>query len=205
MKTIIKILVGVILCGLLFSLCACTLTQPETSDSSSTVESSNPTSTVPTESKPISSTIPSDSETSIEPTVSEPEKQMYYSVTTEERLLIAQLVYREANTESLECQKAIVSVLFNRLACGKWGDTIEEVIYYKNAFTPATMGLLEGVEPTKTNYEAVDYVLENGPTLPTYVRYFRANYHHTWSGYEGYIAIDHTYFGYFTDWQNGAW
>ena len=130
---------------------------------------------------------------------------MYYSVTEEERLLIAQLVYREANTESLECQKAIVSVLFNRLACGKWGDTIEEVIYYKNAFTPATAGLLEGVTPTKTNYEAVDFVLENGPTLPTYVRYFRANYHHSWEGYEGYSVIDHTYFGYFINWQKGAW
>lgn len=126
-------------------------------------------------------------------------------VTPEERLLLAQLVYREANTESLECQKAIVSVVFNRLDAGKWGDTIEEVVYYKNAFTPATSGLLEGVEPTATNYKAVDYVLENGPTLPTYVRYFRADRHFSWDGYECYIVLDHTYFGYFTDWEKGVW
>ena len=194
MKTIIKIFAILFICILSFSLLlACARSNDQ-------------------ETTPTTSSIPSNTTVHTTPTVPEttvPEttapKTMYYSVTEEERLLIAQLVYREANTESLECQKAIVSVLFNRLACGKWGDTIKEVIYYKNAFTPATAGLLEGVTPTKTNYEAVDFVLENGPTLPTYVRYFRADYHHKWSGYEGYTAIDHTYFGYFTDWQKGAW
>lgn len=197
MKTIIKISAFLFMCILSVSLllaCAAKVNAPE--DTTPTT-SSTPSTTVHTSSNttPTTSTVP---ETTAPKTV-------YYSVTEEERLLIAQLVYREANTESLECQKAIVSVLFNRLACGKWGDTIEEVIYYKNAFTPATAGLLEGVTPTKTNYEAVDFVLENGPTLPTYVRYFRANYHHSWEGYEGYSVIDHTYFGYFINWQKGAW
>lgn len=197
MKTIIKISAILFMCILSVSLllaCAAKVNAPE--DTAPTT-SSTPSTTVHTSSNttPTTSTVP---ETTAP-------KTMYYSVTEEERLLIAQLVYREANTESLECQKAIVSVLFNRLACGKWGDTIEEVIYYKNAFTPATAGLLEGVTPTKTNYEAVDFVLENGPTLPTYVRYFRANYHHSWEGYEGYSVIDHTYFGYFINWQKGAW
>ena len=198
MKTIIKISAILFICILSFSLllaCARSNDQETTPTTSPTPSNT----TVHT----TSSTTPTVPETTVpETTVS---KTMYYSVTEEERLLIAQLVYREANTESLECQKAIVSVLFNRLACGKWGDTIEEVIYYKNAFTPATAGLLEGVTPTKTNYEAVDFVLENGPTLPTYVRYFRANYHHSWEGYEGYSVIDHTYFGYFINWQKGAW
>ena len=129
----------------------------------------------------------------------------YYSVTAEERELLAKLVYCEANTESIECQKAIVSVVFNQLESGIWGYTIEEVIYYKNNYTPAVYGLLDKAEPTATNYKAVDYVLENGPTLPTYVRYFRAGYHHKWSGYKGYKVIDNTYFGYFEDWENGVW
>ena len=195
MKTMIKIAAAVCICVMCFSLLACANSITRESKTEPTYPNTSTTSTG-------SSVMPIVSQT---PVTSTTEPTMYYSVTTEERLLIAQLVYREANTESLECQKAIVSVLFNRLACGKWGDTIEEVIYYKNAFTPATAGLLEGVTPTKTNYEAVDFVLKNGPTLPTYVRYFRANYHHKWTGYTGYIAIDHTYFGYFTDWENGVW
>jgi spore germination cell wall hydrolase CwlJ-like protein len=197
MKTIIKISAFLFMCILSVGLLLACATRVNAPEDTTPTTSSTPSTTVHTSlnTTPTTSTVP---ETTAP-------KTMYYSVTEEERLLIAQLVYREANTESLECQKAIVSVLFNRLACGKWGDTIEEVIYYKNAFTPATAGLLEGVNPTKTNYEAVDFVLENGPTLPTYVRYFRAGYHHKWSGYEGYTAIDHTYFGYFTDWQKGAW
>ena len=197
MKTIIKISALLFICILSFSLLLACATEVNAPEDTTPTTSSTPSTTVHTSlnTTPTTSTVP---ETTAP-------KTMYYSVTEEERLLIAQLVYREANTESLECQKAIVSVLFNRLACGKWGDTIEEVIYYKNAFTPATAGLLEGVTPTKTNYEAVDYVLENGPTLPTYVRYFRANYHHSWEGYEGYTVIDHTYFGYFINWQKGAW
>ena len=197
MKTIIKIFTLTFICILCLTLWACATKVNAPEINTPTASESRPLVATPTESqKPTTPTVP---ETTV------PEKQMYYSITAEERLLIAQLVYREANTESLECQKAVVSVIFNRLACGKWGKTINDVIYYKNAFTPATMGLLEGVNPTETNFAAVDYVLENGPTLPTYVRYFRADYHHTWSGYEGYTAIDHTYFGYFTDWQKGAW
>lgn len=128
-----------------------------------------------------------------------------YEVSAAERELLAKLVYCEARGESVECQRAVVSVVFNRQASGKWGQTVEEVIFYPNAFTPATSGVIDTAAPNETNYAAVDYVLERGSTLPEYVRYFRADYHHSWKGYEGYTIIDSTYFGYFTDWQNGAW
>ena len=128
-----------------------------------------------------------------------------YSVTAEERELFARLVYCEANTEGIECQRAVVSVVFNQLDSGKWGNTVTEVIYYRNNFTPAVFGLLDTAEPTSTNYEVVDYVIQNGSTLPTYVRYFRSGYHHQWEGYEGYCVIDNVYFGFFTDWELGVW
>ena len=119
-----------------------------------------------------------------------------YEITSVEREMLARLVYREANTESIDCQMAIVSVVFNRLASGYWGDTLEEVVYAKNQFAPTN--LLYCTTPTETNYEAVDYVLENGVTIDKYVLYFRANYHFDWNGYQPYINIDHTYFGYMT-------
>lgn len=131
--------------------------------------------------------------------------ETFYTVTEEERDLLAKLVFCEANTENLDCQKAIVSVVFNRLEAGKWGSSLEDVIFYPNAFTPATFGLLENAEPTAENYEAVDYVFKNGSTLPTYVRYFRADKHFSWEGYEGYVVLDSVYFGYFIDWEKGVW
>lgn len=128
-----------------------------------------------------------------------------FVVTDEERYLLAALVFCEANTESIECQRAVVSVVFNRLACGKWGHTLKEVIFYQNAFTPASNGKIFKVEPNNVNFDAVDYVLKNGPTMPTYVRYFRTDYHFNWKGYVGYDVIDSTYFGYFKDWEKGVW
>ena len=96
--------------------------------------------------------------------------------------------------ESLECQMAITSVVINRWQDGRWGDTLEEVIYSPYQFTPAN--LLCKTTPTELNYMAVDLVLKNGSTLPPYCMYFRADYHFNWGGYKPYIQIDTTCFGY---------
>ena len=117
-----------------------------------------------------------------------------YNITSEEREMLARLVFLEANVESLDCQKGIVSVVFNRLKSGYWGDTLKDVVYAANQFSPAH--LIYKTTPNKTNYEAVDYVLKNGCTLDPWVMYFRANYHFSWRGYQPYISIDQTYFGY---------
>lgn len=117
-----------------------------------------------------------------------------YDITSVEREMLARLVYREANTESIECQQAIVSVVINRWQSGLWGDTLEEVVYAKNQFAPAS--LLYCTTPTETNYEAVDEVIENGITIPEYIFYFRADYHFKWDGYKAYKKIDNTCLGY---------
>ncbi len=141
------------------------------------------------------------------------EKDNYYDITSEERYLLAKLAHAEGSICSQECQEAIISVVFNRLESGKWKKdmnndgkiTIYDIIYYPNAFTPATNGAIDKWEPTPKDYAAVDAVVENGPSVPTYVRYFRASYDFSWEGYKGYCSIDNVYFGYFTEWQKGAW
>ena len=137
----------------------------------------------------------------------------YYDVTEEERYLLATLAHSEGSICSEECQRDIVSVVFNRLESGKWrkdmnGDnkiTLYDIIYYPNAFTPATNGAIDKWEPTSKDFSAVDYVIKNGPTVPTEVRYFRTDHDFSWDSYENYKVIDNVYFGYFTDWQKGAW
>jgi spore germination cell wall hydrolase CwlJ-like protein len=125
----------------------------------------------------------------------EKEPTYIYNVTSMERELLARLVYREANIESLECQMAVASTVINRWQDGRWGETLEEVIYSPYQFTPAN--LLYKTTPTELNYTAVDLVLQNGCTLPPYVMYFRANHHFAWDGYKPYTQIDYTCFGYF--------
>ena len=118
-----------------------------------------------------------------------------YNITSEEREMLARLVYREANTESLECQMAIASVVINRWKDGRWGNTLEDVVYSQHQFTPAS--LLYQTTPTELNYTAVDLVLRNGCTLSSYVMFFRADHHFDWQGYKPYTQIDYTCFGYF--------
>ena len=118
-----------------------------------------------------------------------------YSITSSEREMLARLVYLEANTESLECQMAIVSVVINRWQNGMWGNTLEEVIYYPYQFTPSN--LIHKTTPTELNYTAVDLVLQHGCTLEPYVMYFRADHHFNWQGYKPYTQIDTVCFGYF--------
>lgn len=125
----------------------------------------------------------------------EKEPAFAYNITSEEREMLARLVYREANTESFECQMAIVSVVINRWQDGRWGHTLGEVVYSPYQFTPAN--LLYKTTPTELNYKAVDTVLKNGCTLPSYCMYFRADYHFNWDGYKPYTKIDSTCFGYF--------
>jgi hypothetical protein len=127
--------------------------------------------------------------------------------------MIATLVYLESSICSEDCQRAVASVIFNRLDSGRWKKdvnkddkiTLYDIVYYPNAFSPAY--LIEDYKDKTTQecYDAVDYVIQNGPTVPTYVRYFRTNYHFKWDGYKGYCDMNNVYFGYMIDWQKGAW
>ena len=124
----------------------------------------------------------------------EKEPTYVYNITSTEREMLARLVYREANTESLECQMAVISVVINRWQDGRWGYTLEEVIYYPYQFTPAN--LLYETTPTELNYAVVDLVLQHGSIFPPYCMYFRADHHFDWDEYEPYTQIDFTCFGY---------
>lgn len=129
----------------------------------------------------------------------EKESTYKYNVSSVEREMLARLVYLEANTESLECQQAVASVVVNRWQNGRWGNTIASVIYARYQFSPS--GLIYKTTPTETNYVAVDHVLKNGSILPKYCMYFRTEYCFSdiWEGYARYAQIDDIYFGYFIE------
>lgn len=117
-----------------------------------------------------------------------------YNLTLAERELLAQLLYHEARGESLECQKAVVSVILNRVDSGKWGNTLNDVIYAKNQFEPVVRGLLPNTKPLQAQYEAIDYVIENGATVPSNVLYFRAGHYFEWA--TDFMNMDNTYFSF---------
>lgn len=162
----------------------------------------------PVETKPSVEDVPANTEPS----------KPYYTVTEAEREMLARVTFLESGICSQECQRMIVSVIFNRLDSGRWkkdmnGDnkiTLYDIVYYPAAFSPVAAGKMSTAVPSQSCYDAVDYVIQNGPTLPTYIRYFRAGYHFSnkakgWETYLGYCDLDNVYFGYFSDWETGRW
>lgn len=149
-------------------------------ETTSKVQESNPSS-VPDQEKVI--------ESQIEPEVVEPEP--YLEMTESDVYELATLVYLESGTESYECQKAIASVVIHRMQNDDL--TLQEVIYAKNQFSPAY--LVAESCPSDSTLAAVKDVLQNGPSIPNYVTFFRADYYHNWSELIiPYCVIDHTYF-----------
>lgn len=130
------------------------------------------------------------------------EVQQYLELTDEEKRLFATLLYHEARGESYECQLAVGSTVLNRMEA--FDMTLREVIFQKYngfyQFSPAP--LLERKdengdyvwEPYDEQWQAVDELCKNGPTLPYYVLYFRADYYFDWA--EPYCSIGDTYFSY---------
>lgn len=125
--------------------------------------------------------------------ITEPnKKENYIELTDDEIYELATLVYLEAGAESYECQKAVASVVINRMTTQN--KSLHSVIYAKNQFSPAH--LISCTSPSESTLKAVNHVITNGPTLPEYVTYFRADYYHSFAGVADYMCIDQTYFSY---------
>lgn len=138
-------------------------------------------------------------------------KIRYDNISDWEKELLARLVYLESGNCSLDCQKAVASVVLNRLDSNCWRTDVDEdgkitlydIIYYPKAFSPSSK--IPETTPSKSCYEAVEYVVTHGPILPPEIRYFRADYEFSWSGYINCITLDNMYFGYMENWIEGIW
>lgn len=127
----------------------------------------------------------------IEPEIVHP----YIELTDDEKYTLATLIFLEGGGESEECQAAIGSVVLNRMTTSE--SDLESVIYADGQFEPAY--LISSTVPTSTQIEIVNELCTNGPTLPEYITYFRANYYHDWGDLTPYRCIDNTYFSFSGD------
>lgn len=120
----------------------------------------------------------------------------YLELTEDEIYLISQILYLEGRGESIECQEAIISAIINRMT--NHNLTVNEVIFAKNQFS--TSDNIDSAHPSYEMLELVRSVVENGPTIPEYITYFRAGHYHEWDTSYGEVVpwdkLDNTYFSY---------
>lgn len=91
--------------------------------------------------------------------------------TDEDLLWMARIIYAESGGESIECQLAVGSVVLNRVASKSFPNTIYDVIFQPNQFTPARSGSIYKT-PSATSYEAARRCLE-GERVSTRILYFQ--------------------------------
>ncbi len=80
-------------------------------------------------------------------------------VTEEEYDILLHIVAAEAGGCDVYGQILVANVIFNRVNNNRFPDTIEEVVFQKNQFSPATSGTLWNVKVTDKTVEAVDRAL----------------------------------------------
>lgn len=111
--------------------------------------------------------------------------------------LLAAIVYAEAGNQSYEGQLAVASVVMNRVASGKWGSTIKDVIYAPNQFSAVytsyfTNALSTG--GTETSLRAAQDALNGSNNVPGLLS-FRPTWYVDTSTLSYYVQIgDHVFF-----------
>lgn len=114
------------------------------------------------------------------------------TLTDQELHDLAAVVYLECGSCSYECQLAVVSTIINRVVVDHLD--LMSMIHDADQYSPAPR--ISYTTPSESCIQAVQDVIENGTTLPRYVKYFRAYYYHSWGDQQPYMNIDGVYFSY---------
>ncbi len=91
-------------------------------------------------------------------TSSKEQRKAVINLTNEEILLLSKLVTSEARGESYEGQVAVAAVVINRVKDNRFPNSIEDVIYQKNAFSVVKDGSID-MDPTDEAYRAAQDAL----------------------------------------------
>lgn len=91
-------------------------------------------------------------------------------LTTEERNLLARMIWVEARGECPDGQQAIAEVVFNRMMSDRFPNTISGVIYAEGQFN--SVPFLKDAEPYQAQYQAIDRALYGEPVLSGEVVFF---------------------------------
>lgn len=96
-------------------------------------------------------------------------------ITDDELRDFAAVVYLEAGNQSAEGQQAVAEVILNRMIADNFPDTIHDVLY-QGAGTSvpqfSTIGLVDTIEPTQEQYDAINAALYGPSVLPDDVVFF---------------------------------
>lgn len=77
---------------------------------------------------------------------------------SDDAYLLAKIAMAEAEGEDTEGKALVMLVVLNRVWSDEFPNTISEVIYQEDQFSPVSNGRFESVEPSKDCYKALDLI-----------------------------------------------
>lgn len=100
-------------------------------------------------------------------------------ITSEESYILRKITMAEAEGESIEGKALVICVILNRVRSKDFPNTIEEVIFQKNQFSPVLDGRYYEVDPNADCEEALQMVAD-GWDESHGALYFESNGKSTW-------------------------
>lgn len=81
-----------------------------------------------------------------------------YAWTEENEYMLMKIAMAEMESESIESKALVIRIVLNRVESDSFPNTIKEVLYQKNQFTPIWNGRYDRVEPNEDCKEALEMV-----------------------------------------------
>ena len=100
-----------------------------------------------------------ETESETEPTTEETETQPMF--TEEERIMLQKIAWVEAGNVDVQAMAMVMRVVLNRVESPAFPNTIAEVIYQPEQFTPVTLGIYDTAQPNERTAEALE-LIESG-------------------------------------------
>ena len=105
---------------------------------------------------------------------------MSMDLSADDAYLLVKIAMAEAGCEDIEGKALVIRVVLNRVRSDKFPDTIEEVIYQKNQFSPVSGKRWNSIEPNEECWEALHMVEVEGWDESEGALYFESKSKSTW-------------------------
>lgn len=114
-----------------------------------------------------------------------------YNISEEDAYLIACVVYAEAGYESYEGQLAVANIVLNRLASGRYGNSVHDILYARNQFTIVLTQKFKNIcanGPGATALQATKDAVGGKNNIPGYL-YYCSSWAAKYDRYSSYTIV----------------
>ena len=125
-----------------------------------------------------------------------------HSMNREDIYLLAKIAMAEAGNQDTEGKALVMLVVLNRVWDDRFPNTVREVIYQKNQFTPVSNGSFDKVEPDEDCWKALEMIQTGNWDKSQGALYFESKSQSTWHEEHLKFLFKHEDHYFYTEWES---